>query len=423
MASLNVILASIGTDGDVFPYLGLGAALRSRGHRVTLVASEDYRKKAQEAGISFAALASESENAELLGNPDFWHPLKGPMVGAKWGSALLPRHYELLADLAGGSDSVLVASPGLPAARLVQEKFSRPLATLVLQPWMIPSKSAPPVMPAGLTLPRWAPWPLKDLYYLAIDGVGAMLLGKSLNVLREQLGLSPVRRVFRWWLSPQLVIGMFPDWFGRPQPDWPAQTRLVGFPLHCGSSAPEPLHADLLKFCDAGDAPIAFTFGTGMRHAGRLFQASLAACMRLGVRGIFLTRYPAQFPAPLPPSILHVPFAPFHQLFPLCAAVVHHGGIRTLACALAAGVPQLVLPIAYDQTDNAIRVKRLGGGQWIKASRVSEKRISRGLAILLTPEARQRARTIVTRFVPGNSLEMAAHYVEQLGGRHFSEAK
>lgn len=416
MASLNVILASIGTDGDVFPYLGLGAALRSRGHRVTLVASEDYRKKATEAGISFAALASESENAELLGNPDFWHPLKGPMVGAKWGTGLLPRHYELLAGLAAGNDSILVASPGLPAARLVQEKFSRPLATLVLQPWMIPSKSAPPVMPAGLTLPRWAPWPLKDLYYLAIDGVGAMLLGKSLNVLREKLGLAPVRRVFRWWLSPQLVIGMFPDWFGRPQADWPPQTRLVGFPLYGGSSAPTALNADVSAFCNAGDAPIAFTFGTGMRHAGKLFEAALAACKLLNVRGLFLTRYPAQLPTPLPPWILHAPFAPFHDLFPRCAAVVNHGGIGTVACALAAGVPQLVLPIAYDQTDNAIRVKQLGGGEWIKAGRASGKRISRALARLMAPEARRRAGMIANQFGQGNALEMAADYVEQLGG-------
>ena len=82
------------------------------------------------------------------------------------------------------------------------------------------------------------------------------------------------------------------------------------------------------------------------------------------MRGILLTKYAAQVPDPLPPNVIRVGFAPFRKLFPRCAAVVHHGGIGTVAKALAAGVPQLVLPGAFDQTDNATRVKRLGAGDW-----------------------------------------------------------
>jgi len=79
---------------------------------------------------------------------------------------------------------------------------------------------------------------------------------------------------------------------------------------------------------------------------------------RFGGRGRFLTRYPHQLPAPLPPFVRKCAFAPFTELFPLCAALMHHGGIGTTARALAAGTPQLILPLAYDQPDNAARVKR-----------------------------------------------------------------
>jgi rhamnosyltransferase subunit B len=44
---MHVILVSVGTDGDIFPYVGVGAALRARGHFVTLVASEHYEPLAK----------------------------------------------------------------------------------------------------------------------------------------------------------------------------------------------------------------------------------------------------------------------------------------------------------------------------------------------------------------------------------------
>jgi hypothetical protein len=66
-------------------------------------------------------------------------------------------------------------------------------------------------------------------------------------------------------------------------------------------------------------------------------------------RGILLTRHAQQLPTPLPRAVRHVAFAPFQEILPLCAAVVHQGGIGTMARALAAGMPQLVLPLAWDQ--------------------------------------------------------------------------
>src|SRR5262249_10862500 len=159
MTTMHALLASVGTDGDVFPYLGLGARLRSRGHRVTLVTNECYRAAALEHGFAFHALISNAEADQFLAHPDVWHPFKSAFHGARWGVRFTGRQYELLADLARDADTVLISSPAIFAARLVQERCSRPMATVVLQPWMIQSIHEPPVFP-GLTLPRWAPAPL-----------------------------------------------------------------------------------------------------------------------------------------------------------------------------------------------------------------------------------------------------------------------
>ncbi|MDB5323715.1 MAG: glycosyl transferase family 28 [Phycisphaerales bacterium] len=410
----HAILASMGTDGDIYPYVGLGLALRRRGHRVTLVAAEDYRDLALDSGFAFRPLVSSEENHELLDDPDFWHPLKGPRIGARWGVRFLPRQYQLFSELARDPDSIFIANPAMLAARLVRETLRRPLITPILQPWMLPSCSAPPVMPAGLSLPRWAPRPLGHLYWRAIDYAGQLLLGRHLNVLRDSLGLPPVRRVFQWWLSPDRIIGMFPEWYGPPQADWLPQIRLTGFPNYGGPTM-ACLADDLISFCEAGPAPVVFTFGTGMMHATDLFRAALDACQRSGIRAIFLTKFPGQLPQALPPSIHHATFAPFQDLFPRCAAVVHHGGIGTLARCFAAGTPQLILPVAFDQKDNAIRVRNLGAGDWIRSRRATGSRIAKALEKMLTAETRTRCADIARRFSPEEDpLEAAAQCVEDL---------
>jgi UDP:flavonoid glycosyltransferase YjiC (YdhE family) len=88
---MNVILVSIGTDGDIFPYVGLGARLRARGHSVTLAASAHYESLARENGFDFHALLSAEENHELFDHPDFWHPMKTARLSARWGVRFLRR--------------------------------------------------------------------------------------------------------------------------------------------------------------------------------------------------------------------------------------------------------------------------------------------------------------------------------------------
>src|SRR4051812_35332889 len=73
---MHAILASLGTDGDVLPFIGLGVALRARGHRVTVVASEQYADLVASHWLEFRPLVSSEQMRELLGHTDFWHPLK-----------------------------------------------------------------------------------------------------------------------------------------------------------------------------------------------------------------------------------------------------------------------------------------------------------------------------------------------------------
>lgn len=417
---MHVILATVGTDGDVFPYVGLGRVLRARGHRVTLAAPESYRARAAAVGLEFCPLVTAEEEGRMLADPDMWHPFKSGLMMAHWGAPMMRRQYEALAGLARDPDTVVVANPGLLPARLVQEKLKVPLASLLLQPGLIPSCSAPPEMTGGLTIPAWLPRPLRRAYWLAVDAVGYLLVGIPLNRLGARLGLPPVRRVFRWWLSPDLVIGLFPPWYAEPQPDWPPQIRLAGFGRYDGAEAELP--GDVLAFCRAGPPPVAFTLGTGMAHAAGFFRAAVAACAAAGVRGLLLTKYPGLVPSPLPPAVRHCAFAPFRRLLPLCVAVVHHGGVGTTAAALEAGCPQLILPLAWDQPDNAARVRRLGVGAALGAGRRGARDLARALAGVMTPAVRERCREVAAQAAQKDGLEVAADWVERLTCRSTREA-
>lgn len=406
---MHALLTSVGTDGDILPCVGLGQELRQRGHAVTLVAAERYRPIALRHCLEFEPLISSAEHDHLFNHPHFWHPFKTAPLMARWGARLIPRQYRLLSRLVR-RDTVLVANPGVLAASLAHEKLGAPLASLVLQPWTLPSSIAPSLMP-GLTGLARAPRTVWKLFWRALDLLVDRLVGPSLNRQRAELGLRPAKRIFQNWLSKSLVIAMFPPWYGPPPADWPPQVRLAGFPRFDGDD--DPLPPALAEFCASGPAPIAFTFGTGMAHSAPLFRQAAEACARLGRRGIFLTRFRDQLPGTLPNGIFHAAFVPFRKLLPLCAAVLHHGGIGATAAALAAGLPQLIRPICFDQLDNGARVERLGAGQCLR-QRKDSAAMAKGLEAVMSESCRANCRALAKRFEGEQPLKAAAEMVESL---------
>ena len=63
---------------------------------------------------------------------------------------------------------------------------------------------------------------------------------------------------------------------------------------------------------------------------------------------MLLTRFSEPIPQNLPDGVRHFEFVPFSWLPPRAAAIVHHGGIGTMSQGLAAGIPQLIMPMNFD---------------------------------------------------------------------------
>ena len=118
-------------------------------------------------------------------------------------------------------------------------------------------------------------------------------------------------------------------------------------------------------------------------HARDFFQAGIEASSIIGRRAVLATLHADHVPTDLPDHVRHVEYAPFSLLLPRCAAIVHHGGIGTCAQGLVAGIPQLTMPMGFDQPDNATRLRRLGVGSWVAPTHFTGPRVAAGLSDLL----------------------------------------
>lgn len=361
----HILLPTIGSAGDVHPVIGLGRGLQARGHRVTIITSAYFQPLIEQMGLGFLPLASAAEYQQAIDDPLLWHPTKA--FGFVAQHFLLPatrRLYALLQEF--DPQQTVVVAPSLAfGARLAQEKLGMPMISAHLQAAVLRSAYQPPVTGPLLPLDK-LPLPLIRGWFRLVDrAIIDPILLPELNAFRAELNLSPIRRVFHEWMhSTQLVLGLFPDWYAPIQPDWPPHTKLTGF-IHFEREAARPFPDHVRDFLANGRPPILFTPGSAMAHGAQFFQAALEACQRLDRRGLFVSAHAEHIPAHLPDSICYTPYLPFSQALPQVAALVFHGGVGTMAQGLAAGIPMLVMPMSHDQPDNALRLKRLGVGDYL----------------------------------------------------------
>ncbi len=382
---MKLIITALGSGGDVFPFITLGQALQQRGHTVALMANPYFADAVDRAGLPLIPLGSASDYLAFLQQPGIWDNQLGFRLIWRYLIDLTPRILAAIEAQIVPENTVLVGSTLSLATRLAQERHGLPAVMVHLAPHCFLSAHAFPITSAR-PLPDWMPLWARRALLTVIDRVLIdATCAKSLNSVRASLGLPPVRSVMRRWLhSPDLTIGAFPTWFAMPQPDWPVSAIATGF-LQLRSPADNALPDSVQAFLDAGEPPLLFTPGTGMAQARAFFDCAVQTVTQLERRALFVTGFSESLPDRLPPTILSANHLPFDRLLPKVAGIIHHGGIGTVAAGLAAGIPQLVIPFAFDQFDNAVRVVRLGVGR--RCAELNPERWATALRELLHPDS------------------------------------
>jgi rhamnosyltransferase subunit B len=415
---LQVILAPVGTAGDVLPFVAIGLRLQQRGHRVALAAGGAQRALIEGAGLELIETLDARSEAAALDHPNFWRPTRGLRRFAE--KLVLPSIRPQVAAIESRFErgsTVIVGSTFAFGARIAGEKLRAPTVSVHLAPAALRSLRATPAIANIPGFPR-LPRSTKRLLYWYYDRFEFdAVMCPGLNEIRGGYGLPPVARPLNEWLhSPDRVIGLFPRWFAPPAPDWPPQVRLTNFVFYDGPAS-RAASLGLSGFLDQGEPPIVFTAGTGQSHGGEFFRAAVAACARLKMRGLLISGIDKQLPADLPATVRAFAYAPFGELLPRARAIVHHAGIGTSARALRAAVPQLVAPTAYDQPDNAARLKRLGVSATLAARRLDGVHLAAGLRELLArPGLKQTLTEVAHRFDGDHSLDETCRLIEEQAG-------
>lgn len=356
--------------------VAIGAALRRRGFDVVISLAEPYADVAIDAGLRVEPVITSKRFGELLSDANVWKPIRGARaIFREVAGEFLSLHLDVIAKHHVPGQTVLVSHPLDLASRIHRDADpTTPLVDIHLAPSMLrtfdePSRMTP--WPIEVTRPRW----LVRSAYRILDAVAVdPIIAPQVNGARKVRGLKPVRRVVHdWWLSPDRILAMYPDWYAPATNVYAPRLMHMGFPLHDAARALDP-------FSPPTNRPIVFTAGTAHHHCKAFFQAAAAACQSLGRPGLLVSTHRENFPAALPGGVQASNYVSFGDLLPHCAAIVHHGGIGTTSQAFAAGIPQIIRPMAFDQFDNATRVQRLNCGEWLRRDRELAACLARVLA-------------------------------------------
>jgi len=366
----KIVLASIGSLGDLHPFIAIGLALKKRGLRAVLAVPEDHLAKVRAAGLeaqpvlpSFATVTAKLGMSEeevvhrVMRDQRFL--LERFLL--KW-----VRPSTLALDEIAVDASAIVGSLFMFAAPIVAQKRGIPLIAAMLQPMTMFSAYEPPCTsdfrffrhaPVGMAGAAWN----RVCYGLA----GTMLRARyasQIDEVRVEHGLRPRRApvLLDQGGEPALTLCCWSSLLGPLQRDAPPGARVVGFPVFDSDGGDvQPLDPEIDRFLSAGKPPLVFTLGSlAIAAPGSFFGEAMEAVRRMGERAVLLAGdapVSGQFP-----DVLVRRYLPHSLLFPHASAIIHHGGIGTTAQALIAGKPQLVVPHMGDQYDNAARLVRLG---------------------------------------------------------------
>lgn len=395
---LRVLITTLGSHGDVNPYIAVAAALKARGHQPTLLINEYFHKQAMDEGLECVPLGERMDLREVLQTPGAMHPVKAPIVVVR--ELVVPNVPTMVTrvreEVRRIRADVVLSHAICIGSSWACEMEGVPRVACNLSPvgWF---NRADRIVMSGLRSHEPSARAVRfDLWF----GKTMMnfLCDRPLNRIRRELGLSKGKGWFqREFTQGALALGLWSPLLRGPIEGDPAGSVITGFPWHDRHREITPEDDRLetfLRECESANGrPILFSLGTAAVHTNwNFYEHAAEACRILNRRGVLLIGRDEYRPKRLPPNVETFAYAPFSEVMPRCAANVHHGGIGSTGQGLRAGRPTVVVPLAHDQFDNAARLKRLGVSETVPMGKVTGRTLAEALTrVLEDPQVVDRA--------------------------------
>ena len=367
---MRAFLLTLGTRGDVQPFVALGREMQRRGHEVTVCTSSGFAPFIEGCGLRYAYLNNDilelvdseagrramEESRSLLGS------LRWMAEAARLFKPIFRRTLAEQWEAAQGAEAI-VYHPQAVGGYHIAEALGIPGIMADPLPTWVPTAAFPNPVAPDLKLGGW----YNRLTYRALPVLTRAMYGSVVTRWRrEALGL-PRRPLLAGELvradgrPVPILLGFSPSVL-PPPPDWPANVKVTGYWFldeAPGWSPPPALH----DFLESGPPPVFVGFGSmAGRDPARLTRVVLDGLEQSGRRGVMVTGWGGLRGTEAPAGVYATETVPYDWLLPRVAAVVHHGGAGTTAAGLRAGKPTIICPFVADQPFWGRRVAELGAG-------------------------------------------------------------
>jgi UDP:flavonoid glycosyltransferase YjiC (YdhE family) len=425
MTGKRIVLSMFGSFGDVHPYIAIALELKVRGHDPLIATSEVYREKMAAAGIEFHPVRPEVpsyDQPEVLA--DLIARAMDPKTGGEVVAEMVVPHlrdiYEDLDAATNGADLLLTHPLPLVGPIIAQQKRLNWISS-VLAPASFLSvydPVVPPQWPSLYHAMRLSPWIGRGVMALAKIKLDKIM--QPVYDLRAELGMPRGEQpILNGQHSPTRVLALFSRLLAKPQPDWPLNTVVTGFPFYDRRDffGEKEMPDGLMEFLNNGPAPIIFTLGSSAYWVARdFYRDSIEAARALGRRALLLIGHSRNaLRSPLPDGVAAFEYAPYSEVLPRACAIVHQGGVGTTGQGMRSGQPVLIVPHAHDQFDNAARVERLGCGRVLSRPRYNAETAIRELRLVLDdPKYREAAARVSEVVREEDGARVAADEIEKV---------
>lgn len=393
---MRIFLSTMGTRGDIQPFIALGQGLQAAGHEIALCTAEGYRPFVEEHGVPYAFMDNEflamiqSQTGQAAieskrGVLEIYRQI-GPIIRRS-----LEDEWRAVQAF---QPDVMVYHPKMLGSYHIAEKLEIPSWLSLALPFQTPTRAFPNPMFTGVNLGGW----FNHFSYRLMDLAGLMYGGLVNDFRVNTLELAPKSRLARSMVKtngkPVPVLYAYSQHLVPRPADFPSEVHVTGFWfLEQGSDwRPTP---ELLAFLEAGPPPVYVGFGSMSGSAGaERGRIVVEALQKVGQRGLLASGWGGMQTGDLPESIFLIDAAPHDWLFPRVAAVVHHGGSGTTAAGLRAGKPTVICPFIADQPFWGQVVYEQGvGPQPIPQKQLTVEKLATAIQIAVTDRAMQQRAT------------------------------
>jgi sterol 3beta-glucosyltransferase len=374
---MKIVVVTIGSRGDVQPYINLSQGLRDAGHDVTLATNPTLCPLVEAHGVKATRIGRPvdmgMEGARLM-EKSFDNMWIGMVRVMQLGARLVEEAYPDVLAACKNVDLVVTSDTGSGVAE--SEKLDIPWISVTLQPARVPvTQNEKPTLVGKLF-----GWTLGKLFIAPT------------NRFRKRVGAPPVESITTM-LSKRMILLPVNSQVALLNLKWPPQVRQTNYwyarPIE--GWAPPP---DLSSFLAAGEKPVAISLGVmGAAKARQSAQIVLDAVRKAGVRAIVQGWGDVLKELNVPPTVHSAGSIPHDWLFDQVSAIVHHGGVGTTAAGLRSGVPSIVIPHIIDQFYWGQRVFELGAGpKFFSRGQMNADKLAQSITMALTDsEVRARA--------------------------------